>query len=266
MRWNTPEIIVAMTTFDNENLGISIPGLGRIRKKFLLIICNDNPNTKLTARQIRRMGYHGRLHIINSVANMGTMRARLSIIDFIRKMPRRPKWTVFVDDDDILTNLDLPDIGTDKFAIIQNAVEIRRRVVDLVRVMADSNRYSIDGENVVMNAPHVGLSGTLVRTDVIVDAGAVINTIAPDADVITATLGFRAPIDAVMWMFVDMYARHANPAAAPIYMNNVNYISVNMDTAPTKYGVNVKPARNGAAACRRAVAQYAALMAGALRG
>ena len=40
-------IIVGMTTLYNEYLGISIPGLARLGKKFTLIIYNDNPDTKV---------------------------------------------------------------------------------------------------------------------------------------------------------------------------------------------------------------------------
>lgn len=266
MRWGKSDIIVAMTTFYNENLGISIPGLRHIRKKFTLIIFNDNPDTKLTPRHIRRLGYRGKSIIMNCNANLGTMGARLAIMNAICKMSRRPQWTLFVDDDDILLNCDVPPVNKNNFAVIQNSVEIRHRVIDLMRVMKCPQDFCVDDENVVLNTPHIGLAGTLVRTDVIVGAAEIINTIANDADIITATLGFRPPFDAIMWSWINMYARHLGDDATPIYMNTVNYVSVKIDTAAKKYGVHITPLRNAATQYQRAISKYNGLMAAALRG
>ena len=61
-----PNIIVGLTTFNNEMLRISVPALGKIRQKFTLIVHNDNPMTTVSRRQIRKLGYCGDLQIINA--------------------------------------------------------------------------------------------------------------------------------------------------------------------------------------------------------
>ena len=60
-------IVVGLTTFDNEMLRISVPAIGRMHQKVTLIIFNDNPTTTITRRQIRKIGYSGDLQIINSL-------------------------------------------------------------------------------------------------------------------------------------------------------------------------------------------------------
>ena len=72
-------IIVGLTTFDNEMLRVSVPMLGKIRQKFTLVIYNDNPMTTITRRQIRRLGYCGDLRVINTNENMGLFRARMEL-------------------------------------------------------------------------------------------------------------------------------------------------------------------------------------------
>ena len=61
------QILVGLTTFYNEYLHVSVPALARLGRRFTLIIHNDNPDTRVSRRQIRRLGYRGKLHIINTM-------------------------------------------------------------------------------------------------------------------------------------------------------------------------------------------------------
>ncbi|MBQ2017732.1 MAG: hypothetical protein II208_04385, partial [Alphaproteobacteria bacterium] len=109
-------VIVGLTTYYNENLMISLSGLSRLGKRAILIIHNDNPETKVTKRDVRRMGFGGDVHIINSAHNVGLLRSRLAIIDFISEHKISAEWFVFVNDDDVLLNLDLPKVEKKHFA------------------------------------------------------------------------------------------------------------------------------------------------------
>ena len=128
-----PNIIVGLTTFNNEMLRISVPALGKIRQKFTLIVHNDNPMTTVSRRQIRKLGYCGDLQIINANENVGELRARLAIIDAAQAL--NPDWIIFCNDDDIMTDIEIPNVSDDNFAIIQNAIILRHRVGDLLRAM-----------------------------------------------------------------------------------------------------------------------------------
>ncbi|MBQ8293913.1 MAG: hypothetical protein IJX89_00820 [Alphaproteobacteria bacterium] len=246
-------IIVGLTTFNNENLAISVPGLGKIRKKFDLVIYNDNPNTNISARQIRKHGYRGKLHVINGATRLGTLGARLAILDAIKNKNIHGDWIEFVDDDDVLLNLDLPRVGNNNFAIIQNMVVMRTRLVDVLRIMKNPNDYQVDNENVFLVRPHIGMAGTIVRLDIMQSLGNTLRRIMPDIVKIMECLSFRAPIDAAMWSWTNIYARHLGENYAPVYMDRVNYIATDIDTAENKYGIRAMPAKDMAATLGRVI-------------
>ena len=142
-------LVIGLTTFNNEMLRISVPALGKFAQKFTLVIHNDNPVTTVSRRQIRRMGYCGDLHIINSTQNVGLMRSRMAIVQEIRNIGINPDWFVFCDDDDILVNIDMPDVSNENFAVIQNAIAIRHRMGDMLRAMDSPTDIDPDGENII---------------------------------------------------------------------------------------------------------------------
>ncbi len=257
-------IVVGLTTFQNEMLRISVPALGKLRQKFMLIIHNDNPATTLSRRQIRRLGYRGPLQIINTNENVGTLRARMAIVNAVAKLKHRPEWIIFNDDDDMLTNLDIPRANSDTFAIIQNMLVLQRRISDLFRAMDAPCDVVPDGENIILDKPHVGFAGTPIKTNILIGLCDVLSSIIPDIEKIDDNMDYRPPTDAMMWSALNIYARHINPNAIPIYMDRVNYISVNTDTATTKYGRAAFPARNVSEHYNRALSRYDAILRTAL--
>lgn len=262
-RKNVP--VVGLTTFNNELLKISIPALGKLRQKFLLIIYNDNPATTLTRRQIHRMGYCGEVQIINTSENVGTLRARLAILDAVAKLRPAPDWILFADDDDMVVNLDIPNVAADNFAVIQNSVVLRHRVADLMRVMENPADYVPDDENVILMRPHIGFAGTLIRASMAISMAAAITPILDKVQKIDDSLDYRPPVDAMMWSYLNICARNTNPNATPIYMDKVNYISIKLDSAVIKYGRAAVPARSPADHYARAIARYNAALDAALR-
>ncbi len=249
-------IIVGLTTYYSEYLDISIPGLAHVDKRFTLIIHNDNPDVRITRRQIRKLGYRGRLHVINSKHNVGLLRARMAILTYVRRHKMKSDWVIFVDDDDILTNLNLPNVSDNNFAIIQNMPVIRTRLIDVLRAVKNQNNYTVDNENVYMVRPHVGLAGTLVRFSAMMRLDDILHECLESISDIDATLSFRPPVDMMMWSALNIIARHDNEHATPIYMDTVNYIAIDIDTVQTKYGMKLQPGRNPEQQIRRAITKY----------
>ena len=230
-----------------------------------MIIYNDNPDTYVKKRHIRRLGYRGRLYIINGAHNIGQLRARLAILDFVRKRRLSADWFLFADDDDIVTNLRVPDVSRNNFAIIQNMAVIRTRMIDVLRAAHNSNDLIIDNENVYLVRPHVGLAGTLVRYDAILQMHDVLNNAIQAISDIDESLTFRPPVDMMMWSALNIVAHHNDDCTTPIYMNTMNYIATDIDTCPVKYGMNLQPAKNAQAQIRHAIERYDTAVRAALK-
>lgn len=249
-------IVVGITTVFNECLRISVPAVSRLGRNVVLVIYNDNPDTKVSKRQIRRLGYRGRLHIINGDKNVGQLRARLGIVNAVRQYKMDVKWIVLADDDDVLVNADVPNVAANNFAILQNMVVLRTRLVDVLRIMRDVTDYSVDNENVYMVRPHMGLAGTLVRMDYMADLADVLAKCDGQIAEIDASLGIRPPVDVMMWAALNIVARDKNEFSAPIYMDRVNYIAIDLDTAREKYGMRLPTGKNAGTQVRNAIERY----------
>lgn len=257
-------VIVGLTTYYNENLMISVSGLARLGKQAILIIHNDNPDTKVTRRQIRNIGYAGKLYIINSEHNTGLRNSRLAIIDFVKQRKLSTKWFIFLDDDDTLLNLDVPDVTKNHFAIIQNMAVIRTRLIDVLRAIKSPNNIVPDNENIFIVRPHVGLAGTMIRTEYLLQLGDILHEIHTQISDIDESLKFRPPVDISMWSALNIIAHHVNPEAMPIYMDTMNYIATDIDTAAIKYGMPIQPIKNPEKQIMTAITRYDAAVRTAL--
>ncbi len=231
----TCNLIVGITTFYDEFLGLSIPALARIKQKFILIIHNDNPNTKISRRQIRKLGYRGRLYIINSKYNLGQLRARLAILKFVEQKKLKAQWFMFADDEDLVIDLKTPVVDNSHFAIIQNMLVIEKRLVDVMRAIKNPGDIDADDEMISVVRPHIGMAGTLVRLNTIIELGRILTKNIIQISDIDESLNHRPPVDLMMWSALNIIASN-NDNATPIYMDNVNYVATKMDFADKKYG------------------------------
>lgn len=260
-------VIVGLTTYYNENLMISMSGVARLPyNNMVLIIHNDNPDTKITARKIRHMGYRGKLYIINSEYNTGLRSSRMAIIDFVQQHKIKSDWFVFLDDDDVLLNIEVPSVSEKHFAIIQNMAVIRTRLIDVLRVIQKPHSIVFDDENVYVVRPHIGLCGTLVRTNVMLRLGQVLHTAQSVFSDIDEGLGFIAPVDIAMWSALNIVAHDMKTNTTPIYMDTVNYIATDIDTASTKYGKPIQPSKNSKQQILSVIAKYDNAVRDALNG
>lgn len=257
-------VIVGLTTFHNEYLDISVPGLARLGREFVLIIYNDNADTKVSDKHIRQLGYRGKLFVINGARNLGQFQARIKILEFAKNKNLNADWFVFVDDDDILTRMDIPNVSSDKFAVIQNAVVMRTRLIDVMRVMRDAGNFSIDNENVYLSRPNIGMSGTLVRFGVALQFAKVMGAIQQPISDIEESLNFCMPTDLIMWSALNIIAQYNNDPVTPIYMDSVNYIKIDIDSSTTKYGKRRHPIKNAEQQIARVIDRTDAVVRDAL--
>ena len=257
-------IVVGLTTFNTEMLQISIPALGKLKQKFLLVIYNDNPTATVSRHQIRKLGYTGKIEIINTSEKVGVLRGRMKIVDEIKKLKSLPDWIIFNDDDDILTDLTIPEVSDNIFSIVQNSIIIRHRLQDLMRAINNSTSIDIDGENVIISRPNMYFVGMLIRTSLLIETFDFIKPLLESIEKIDNSLGYRPPVDLMLRTLLTMYAKFKNPDLSPIYMDKVNYIKTELDTATVKYDKLNKPARNITEHYKRAIAKYETLIKSAL--
>lgn len=253
--------VVGLTTYNTDLLEISIPALGRLGQRFMLIIHNDNPDAKVTTRQIRNLGYHGKLHIINSDFNVGLIRARCNILKYMTEHQITPTWMTFVDDDDMLTDISIPSVSDTTFAIVQNMAVIRTRLIDVLR-MARHGQYTIDDENVFLVRPHIGVTGTIIRTKYLIQWRDIIEQNLEQISDIDASITFQIPSDLIMWSGVNIIATQNGDM--PIYMDNINYVATDIDSAQTKYNKPVAPDKNAPKHIRKIIDKYDAIIRNAL--
>ena len=254
-------LVVGLTTCNTECLNISIPALGRLCKNFTLIIHNDNPDIKLKHKYIRKLGYRGNLHIINSDFNIGLLASRCTILKYIKDKKLTNTWTVFIDDDDVLLDTTIPSVNDNTFAIVQNAAIIRTQLVDVL-CASKYGKYNIDNENTFLAQPHIGITGTIIKTQYLIQWCDIIKEHADTISDINESISFRIPVDLIMWSGVNTIATNAGMSS--IYMDRVNYIVSDIDTAKTKYGKLIAPTSNAKKQIKSVISKFDAIVTGAL--
>lgn len=251
-------IVVGIATFNVELLRISVPALARCGKNIFLIVYNDNPAQRLTARDIRRLGWRGGLRIING-DGIGKIGAWFAIADAAAGLRSNPQWLVYADDDAMMVDVNVPNVSDDVFAVIQNSAVVRGGLADLFRAMDAPREFACAVTGTDVLRPHVGMAGTLVRVRTMSELGQMVRGVADAVRKLDDEYG-AAAADAVMWSWLNNFARAKNPGATPIYMDCINYILADLLATPS---CGWAPAR-----INRIVAKYDAVLsaAAALRG
>lgn len=239
-------LVVGLTTYNIHLLKLSVPALASLGNHIFLIIHNDNPRYLVTKTMIRHLGFKGKLNIINNKINSGLLSSRLNILSSIEQLKNKPKWMMFVNDDDILLDATIPDNKIDNCAIIQNSVVLRNSLSDLLKYADNPKSYFLDhdDENISLNNPNIGLAGTLIQTNVMIACGQRIYTALDKIHTINTGLNFIPPTDEMMWECLNLYIKTFCPNNPPIYMDKVNYILNRLDTCKKKYSKYVVPQKN----------------------
>jgi len=234
-------IIVAITTFDIDALRISLPPLRRFGRNITLVIHNDNPNVDLTSRAVRQMGWRDRAHIINSGTNIGELESRIRVVEFIRDNNIAGDWIVFVNDDDVLLGVDVPDISIDTFAVLYNATTLSARFIDLFKI-SPSWAY---GTEYGKTGPHFDISGTIVRRDIMIEYCDLLRQHIDTIYEFTNSVKYYPPFGEMMWAGLNAFMRVRHSDMSPIYMDKTNYVAIKFGRNTVKYGR--RPARGAVA-------------------
>ncbi len=216
-------IIVAITTHHNEMLRISVRALSRLRSEFLLMIYNDNPSVRLTARCVRRMGYRGRLRIINGCRDCGELLSRLEILQDIKHRQIKSDWIIFVNSGDVLRSVGVPVVTPDIFAVVQSRVVLRGTMLDCLRFVECPWGYDFNNGEFDMVCPNLGVAGTPLRTSVMVGLSDLLIGHMDKIAGIDASLP-SAVFDTIMWNWAMGFVRAYCPQMTPIYMDSANYL------------------------------------------
>ena len=248
-------IFVGLTTFDLAALNVSVPWLGKLGRKFTLVIHNDNPKEKLSRRTIRKLGWHGPLHIINSPETVGEWESRLNILEFIAQKNFDPQWITFLDDGDILLDADIPNVSDDKFAVIQNATVLRNNFADFFRI----NRDWVKGTDYGTTGAHFDLRGTWVRANVLVEYGRFVRELLPQIYKITKDAKYRLPVGDILWLGLNIFVREKYPFMSAIYMNKTNYIVIHFGRYLSKYKQRIVPETAKKALLKKVFEQFTRL-------
>ena len=139
------------------------------------------------------------------------------------------------------------------FAVLQNSVFVRARVLDLLRILDNPATYTIDDDVMQLIKPHIGFKGTFIRYDIACEFGKIINDNAEKLVQILEKLNVMVPVNMLMWSGLNTFVRNAHPEMSPIYMDETNYMTI----------TTVAP-RNNAAKFDTLVNKFDAIVAAAL--
>ena len=227
-----PNIVVAVTTADLDALRISMPSLRRLRQKFSLVLHNDNPGTRLRRGMLRGMRPRAKLHIINSEQNVGEMESRIRTIEYIHDNKIPCDWIIFLDDDDALIDICVPNVDENVFAIVQDATTISESITDVFKISPTWTH----GAPIGRTGPHFDFTGTMIRANILFEFADFMQNIMQDTETLISTTKYRIPISNLLWAGLNSFIRARHPDMTPIYMNRTNYVAVKMGNAITKYG------------------------------
>ncbi|MBO7508888.1 MAG: hypothetical protein J6T57_01240 [Alphaproteobacteria bacterium] len=228
------KLVVVITTFDLDALRVSVPPLRRLRRKFTLVIYNDNPTRRLSRRDIWKMGWRGPMYIINSENNVGEFESRIRAIEFIAENKIDADWIMFADDDDVLIDIGVPDVANNAFAVVQNATILSDSHVDMFKI----NPSWANGADVGKTGPHFEITGTMIRATIMFEFATVVRSVMSQIAGVIGSCRYRIPFGALMWNMLNCVVKIRHPELAPIYMNRTNYISIKLARPHEKYGIS----------------------------
>ncbi len=232
------DIVIAITTYDIDALHLSVPAVRRCARDAILIVHNDNPDTLVTKQFIHKLGWRGALHIINEENNLGEFESRIAVLKYIDKEKIPCDWIVFVDDDDALIDVNIPNVSESTFAVVQNATTISDNITDIFKITPKWTAGSEYGKT----GAHFDITGTLIRRDVAIEFAHFMRVNLPEIAKIAHGFKYRVPAGAVMWAGLKTFMRAAHPEMSAIYMNQTNYVSIKLGHAAQKYGMRAVPA------------------------
>lgn len=227
-------LVIAITAFDADALRFSVPPLRAFTRDAVLVLYNDNPDLNLTRDNIKKLGWRGETHIINSDESRGALNARIAIMDYVVEHCCTADWLVFVNDTDVLINTEIPEVSKNAFAVVQNATVLSDKVTDIFKI---AHSWAL-GTEYGKTGPRFDITGPLLRTMFLGDFSAFLKKLVPHIEKIAHGARTPTPFGAIMWAALVAFMRAKYPQTAPIYMNRTNYVAIQLGGAA--YAPNTK--------------------------
>ena len=215
-------LVIAIMTRDMDALRVSVPPLRGFSRKATLIIYNDNTDIKLQKSEIKKLGWGGDVHIINTEVPHGEISGRVEMMEYIVKHCANAEWTVFVNDTDVLIDADIPNVSENTFAIVQNATTLAGNLIDIFKI---SHSWAT-GTEYGQTAPRFDITGPMLRTVFLGEFAAFIKPLLSQIEKNTPTSHSAVPFGVVMWTALGAFMHAQYPYTAPIYMNRTNYVAI----------------------------------------
>ena len=228
-------LVIAITVSDADALRISVPPLRGFARNAILVIHNDNPDIKLTDSDIKKLGWRGTVHIINTDAPCGELLARVAIIDYCARDLGDADWLVFVNEADILINTDIPDVSKNAFAVVQNATTLTDKVTDIFKIA----RNWATGTKYGQTGPRFDITGPMLRTMFLGEFAEFIKQLMPQIEKIAHSVRGGVSFGVVMWNALNAFMRAKYPYTAPIYMHSTNYVAVKMGSGNNEMSAKI---------------------------
>jgi hypothetical protein len=221
-------LVVAIINSDMDAMRVSVPPLRRFGRKFGLVIFNNYADAKFLLRMVRNLGWRRKLQIVNSEKNLSDMDAYIATIDSVRDSKINAEWIMFIGDTDVLIDACVPKVSDDVFAIVQNATTISDSHIDLFKI----NPAWVRGTDCGKTGPHFEINGTMIRTNVLFEFVDFIRPILIQAKKIIREE--KCSPSMAIWEMLNTMMRARHPEMSPIYMNQTNYVAINLGYAGAK--------------------------------
>lgn len=224
MLFTKKHLVVAITTSNSDMLRISVPWLRRFFTKVVLVIHNNNPEKTVKRSFVRKLGWRGKLHVINAETAIDELGATVAIIDFVEKQCPNTRWMTFVGDGDVLLSADIPAVSENAFAFVQNATTISGNVSEFLKI----NKKWVSCTDCGVTGPHFDLNGTWIRFEYMRKFRDFLIPLLPQASKITKKIKHNISISPILWQGLNTFVHDTCSGISALYMNKTNYVAVRL--------------------------------------
>lgn len=224
MPWRKKHLVIFTTVVDSDALRVSLPPIRRIAHGATLVICNNNPDKKITRRMVRKIYSRGKVYIINPGKNLGELESHIGAVDFIRDKKIPCDWIMFIGATDVLIDATVPDVGDNTFAIVQNATTISDLLTDVFKISPTWTH----GAPIGKTGPHFETNGMMIRANIMFEFTEFLRTILPDVNNLLARTRYPVPVARLSWAGINTFVRARHPEMSPIYMNQTNIVLIKL--------------------------------------
>lgn len=211
----TPKFTVIVTTYHLDNLIISLRSIDKLDHEFNLLIHNDNPKNIVTKELLQEYIPLKSPVIINQKVNQGLLKSRLECIKYLKDHQEfKTEYFIFVDDDDMLVDLD----HTVTYKKVTTDVLIISYISDLLRCI--SNKVEFNRLRKYNREPCYGIRGNYFKTDNFIKFYEYLIGFLPTLYEVMGSDHINAGEDDILDGLYYLFEKHKNPLEKFTIRNN----------------------------------------------